>query len=549
MAARKKPVVIVEDQEAQREGLIETLARYEFSPVAGETISQTLELLRSYKDDAAVVIIDMDMSKFPDYDEQVRGQGSEITGTGLAKRVLRETKLRRPEVIIYSIHHDRAEYYKQAIEAGASVYSNKSNDSDRRKFLSVIHALALKHSFQPNQPNDAEMAGLAEGHANTFELLEYFYRNKLSQELGPCLASTPHLLLIRDKTGEAEGAAANLTSVYSDAEGVPGPGEFDYAELHRRVFNQRKLDQSARYSIYSPEADLFAGGAADRLKEFVFIELVNVAEVEMTLGIVSPFPPRDVLGVYPLSTQTMAEALLEHATPALETFVQQLLFRWREKQSVKVESVKTSVGLSGNVQRRLGPLVRDQRLNAAAEAAQPVRDLRQLSDDLSEYNRTLSALLEGRRPAAAAAAGGRVARLSDVVQEIKTDYDRLGHFDAMLFKVSADCVAPAERYYFSQALRALVAWAFQRRAKVAGGGKLDVQIGCTLEGRWLEVNFQENSVRLSKRLRESYLFEPLSLLRVAQMIVEVACHGRLVDATDELPGETGHLFKIRLLRN
>lgn len=550
MSERMKPVVIVEDQKPQREGLIKTLAQYGFLPVGGETMSETLELLRRHKDDAAVIIIDMDLSSFPDYAEMAGQEGSQVTGTVLAKRVLRETKLRRPEIIINSLYSDRAEYYKQAIEAGASAYSNKGDDADRNRFLPLIHALALKHSFQSNSFNDSEIARLAEGHANTFELLEYFYRHKLSPALDLCLASAPHVLIVRDKSGEAEGSSepANFISVYSNVDGIPARDEFDYATLHQRILNQRKLDQLTRYSTYTPEADLFPEGERDELKEFVFIELVNLAEVEMALGIINPFPSRDVLGMYPFSTRVLAEALLEHTSPALETFVQQLLFRWREKQSVKIVQVETSVGLSGNIQRHLMPLVSDRRLSDSQAAGETLSGLQRLSKELSEYNRTLSALLAGSQAAAIGTKGGTT-RLSNIVQEIETDYDRLGHFDEISFTVLTDCLAPAERYYFSQALRALAAWAFQRRGEVEGGEKQRVQIGCTLQGRWLEVNFQESSARLSKRLRESYLFEPMSSLRVAQMIIEVACHGRLIDATDELQNETGHLFKIRLLQN
>lgn len=550
MSERTKCVVIVEDQKPQRESLIRTLAQYGFSPVGGTTIAQTLELLLRHKNEAAVIIIDMELSEFPDYQEQAEKEGSPITGIGLAKRALRESSIQRPEIIIHSIHSDRAQYYKQAIEAGASAYSNKGDENDRSRFIPVINALALKHSFQPNSFNESETAMLAEGHANSFELLEYFYHNKLARELDLCLASSPHLLLFRDKRVEEEGLrkAVNFISVHSNVSGIPDVEEFDYSKLHQRTLNQRNLDHLSRYSIYTPEADLFLESKADRLKEFIFIELVNGAEVEMSLGITTPFPVHDVLGAWPFSTQSLAEALLEHVSPALETFVQKLLFRWREKQSLKIERVETSVGLSGNIQRRLGLLVRDQRLNTSGEAAEPLVGLNRLLEDLTDYNRTLSELLEASETGVSGAKGETI-RLSDVVQEIKTDYDRLGHFEKISFTVSADCLVPAGHYYFSQALRALVKWAFQRRAEVADDERQLVQIRCTVHGKWLEVYFQENSERLSKRVRKAYLFEPMSPLQVAQMIIEVACHGKLVDATDELQTNIGHLFKIRLLQH
>jgi CheY-like chemotaxis protein len=544
-----KSVVIVEDNKPQREVLLETLTQYRFKAVGEPTIAGTLELLRKHKDDAAVIILDMELGKFPDYKEQADKEGSPITGIGLAKKVLRESMIQRPEIIIHSIHGDRVEYYKQAIEAGASAYSQKGEETDRTKFVSVIQALALKHSFQPNSLNEAEIARLEEGHANSFELLEYFCHHKLARELDLCLAGAPIVLLFRDKSGAANGPreSVNCVSVYANV-GIPEAEQFDYAKLHQRILDQRKLDPQSRYRSYSPESDLFPNGKENNLKEFLFIELVSVAEVEIALGILAPFPVHDALGEFPFSTQSLAESLLEHASPALETFVQKLLFRWREKQIVKIGRVETSVGLSGNVQRRLSPLVRDQRLRTAAEASAHFGGLRQLSQELTDYNRSLSALLAGSRNTGAGAKG-ETTRLSEVVQEIKNEYDRLGHLNDISFAVAADGLVPAERQYFSQALRALAEWAFQRRAQVAGRERQQIQIRCAVHGNWLEVHFQENSERLSKRVREAYLFEPMSPLQVAQMIIEVACHGRLVDATDELETRIGHLLKIRLLQH
>jgi hypothetical protein len=135
------------------------------------------------------------------------------------------------------------------------------------------------------------------------------------------------------------------------------------------------------------------------------------------------------------------------------------------------------------------------------------------------------------------------------VREIQADYDRRGHFDEFSITVSADCLLPVGYYYVSQALRALLAWAFHRRAEAIGEEGQVVRIRCGVHGNWLEVYFQDSSERLSKRVREAYLFEPMSPLHVAQMIIEVGCYGRLVDATDELQTKIGHLFKIRLLQH
>jgi hypothetical protein len=55
-------------------------------------------------------------------------------------------------------------------------------------------------------------------------------------------------------------------------------------------------------------------------------------------------------------------------------------------------------------------------------------------------------------------------------------------------------------------------------------------------------------MRIAKSLRDTYLFEPFSSLHLAREIIEIACLGKLIDATDELETANGHLLKIILLR-
>jgi CheY-like chemotaxis protein len=544
MSERMKTVIIVEDEPKQLEVISKTLTQYRFNSLSGETIARSLELMREHRDDMAVIILDMKLTSFPDYEEQTKDEGAPITGIRLAQRVLKETKGQRPEIIILSAFGDRVEYYKEAIQAYASDYLEKGKDTDRQRFVAAVQAFALKYSFQPSSLNDAEIAQLAEGHANSFEIMSYFCHNKLARELDLCLVPSSYILLLRNKKsggGEAWQGDVESFSIYSDVRGIPGVEEFDYLALHRRIF-----EQVSRRSIYAPEADALPGSKADRLKEFTFIQLVNSSEVEIALGIISPFPVKDVLKAYPFSTLALAESLINHAAPVLESFVEKLMFRWREKQSVKLERVKTIVAFSDSVQRQLNGLLRQP--TTTEQAGAHYDRLQRLSQEFNDYSRTLSTLLE-REEAVRRRQDAEMPRLSDIVQEIKSDYERLGYFDDVSFNVEADCLVPAERYYLSLALREMVKWAVERRTEVARGDEQRIQFRCTIQGNWLEIYFGEDSERMSKYMREDYLFKPVSPLHVAQMIIEVACHGKLVDVTDELQAAVGHLFKISLLHN
>lgn len=543
MSEQTKKVIVVEDEKPQLERILKTLALYGFNALGGETIARSLELLREHEDDVAIVILDMKLDRFPDFEEQTALKGAPLTGVRLAQRVLRESRVRRPEVIIFSAYADQTEYYREAIKAGASDYLSKGNTADKQSFVASVQALALKYSFQPSPPNDAETALLAKGHANSFELMGHFCQHKLARELDLCLAPASHVLLLRHAGGVGPGEPGDGESfaVYSDAPGLPAAEEFDYPALHRKIF-----EQVSRHATYTPGADDLPGGLPGALKDLTFVQLVKTSQVELALGVLSPFPVRDALNAYPFSVPALADALINHAAPALDSFVEKLLFRWRETQSVKLERVGTLASFGDAVLRRLNALLCQPRPTTPEQIAGSGERLQRLADELGDYSRTLSMLLEADA-GDARREEGEAPHLSELVREIKSDYDRLGYFDEVSFAVEADGVAPALRYYLSQALREVVRWAVGRRAEVPPGQRQQIQFRCTARGNWLEIDVGERSERLPQHLREEFLFEPMSPLHVARMIVEVACHGSLVDVSNESPDDLGHLFRIRLL--
>ena len=530
MSEQAKTVIVIEDNKLKFEMISKTLTQYGFNVLGGDTVGRSLELLREHGDDAAVVILDMDLSKFPDLAEHNEAEATPITGVRLAQRILRESRVSRPEIIILSALTDQPAYYKEAMKAGASDYLSRSDPADKQSFVALVQALALKYSFQPSPPNDAETARLAEGHANSFELMSHFCRYKLARELDLCLAPASYVLLLRHADGgRGESGEGYSFAVHSDVPNLPAAEEFDYLALHQKIF-----EQVSRRAAYTP-------GPTGELKDFTFVQLVKSLRFELALGVVSPFPVRDVFNAYPFSMPALTDALVNHAAPTLDSFVEKLMFRWREKQSVKLERVGALAGFGDAVLRRLNALLREPK--SAASGDEP---LRQLADELGDYSRTLSMLLEAEA-GDARPQEGESSRLSELVREIRSDYDRLGYFDEVSFAVEADGVAPAERYYLSLALRELVRWAVGRYGEVPLGQAQQISFRCEARGNWLEIYVGERSERLPRELREDFLFEPMSPLHVARMIVEVACHGRLDDVSDESPGDLGHLFRITLL--
>lgn len=532
MSKQRKTILIIEDQTDQREIVIKTLNQYKFKAFGADSISGSLELLENHKNDGVVIVLDMNLTLFPDYDDNKEGA---ITGIGLAKKVLQETSGRRPEIVILSAFANRVEYYKQAIETGASAYLIKSEDY--QKVVPTVQALALKHSFRADSFNDAEISGLAEGHASSFEVLEFFIHNKLVPELELCLTRDSFVLLVRDASEAQRSLERVFVSVHSNLSGIPEQEKFDYSKLHQKIFTQ-----VSPYRSYEPEAGVFQG--MGNLQEMVFIQLANTLEVEIALGIPKPFPVKDKYGSYEFPTKILAESLIQHVSPALELFVQKLRFVWQEKQRAKLERLQTNVALSAALHRRLTDLLARK---ASTVKQEEVDNLTALVQELSEYNRTLSTLLDNTESETRSKTARF--RLSDIVREISAEYDLLGNLDDPLFHVESDCQVPAERYFFTLALRELIRWTMGRKTNLIAGEKQLIQLGCVRQGNWLEISFIENSARIPEAVRAAYLFESMSPLQIAQMVLEVACQGKLIDATCDSPLQQGQFFKIKLLHN
>lgn len=540
MTAQKKTILIIEDDKQYLKIINDTLSLYGFHAEGGGTIADTLELLKQHKNDAAVIILDMNLIDFSDYVIQRKRTGADITGVSLAKEILLKPLVQRPELIIISAWADKSEYFQQALEAGVSVYLLKGEAKDLQRFVPVIQALALKYSFQPNVPNDREIARLVEGYASSFDLLHSFCRTKLARELDACLTKASYLLLFRERPGTREDLSQTATSVgiYADVTAIPDVEEFDYNHLHQRIFQR-----VPRHALYSLTPEAFPGAAAEKLQDFHFFQLVRTSEVEIAVGVLTPFPVKDPWEKFPFSVESFAQESVIHAAPVLDMFVEKLMFRWRENLSVKQEKVKSLANLSGSFQRELLAVVPDKTPDTVEQAEISFARLNQLSEKLTEYNRTLSLLLETPQSEIYDSKDQGIL-LSEVVQEIQIEYDRTGYLDEVTLSVEADGFIPANRYFFSRALRELIKWAVERKKALE---RQRIQIRCVTQGNWLEIHFQEQSERLSKRVRESYLFEPILSLHIAQMIIEVACHGKLIDGTDELETALGNRLIIKLL--
>jgi len=533
MITKKKTVVFIEDEPQIREPLVETLNIYGFNAIGTENISHSLELLKTHKNEISVIIADMYLKYYPDYEIYNKQRGSAVTGIDLVRDLLKEQPVQRPESIILSSIGDNYEYYRKALKAGASRYLLKGKAEDTYKIIPLTQALALKYSFQLNSTGNSEISNLVDGIANKAELLNNFCINKLIPELNLCIGEAAYLLLFRHKDKAA--------SIHSDLIDIPQQDEFNYSELHEQIF--KTVSNSTYYS--GKDLDVFSDNSAEKLRDFEYLQLVKSNELEIAIGIPAQFPVKDTVREYGFTTLDLAEALIEHSKPNLGNFFEEMVSRWQEKQSVRLERLNTLLGWSNLFQTKLNNLVPKELPKTLAQAHKDFEELKNFSKEINGYNEKLSKLRD-YSISVDSEANFSSTSLSEAVREIEAAYNRQGYSKEILFSLEADCLISANKYYFLQALDGLVRWAFERREKVKTDEKQTITFSYEVRENRLTIIFREKSERVHKSVRAKYLFAPMNYLNLSKLIIEYACQGKLIDATDDADEGFGHTFKIEL---
>jgi CheY-like chemotaxis protein len=525
---KKKTIIVIEDEPPTRRGIVRTLEIYGFNAIGKENIADNVELLKSYKNEVSVVIADMALDKFTDHKQY----GTDITGIDLALGLLKEQPIKRPESIVLSAIAFNFNHYKKAIKAGASSYLLKGNPSDITKLIPLTQALSLKYAFQPNS-NDSEILALIDRINNERELLSNFCENKLIPELDLCIGKGTYILLFQNKT-----AKDTNVSIHSNLSDIPLKNEFDYLRLHKQIFNP--------FVSFSEYFDLIPHNSAEKLRNFTFLKLVETNDFAIALGIPVEFPVIDTVREYDgFSSEYISKALTEFSKPSLENFCEKMVLNWRREQRARLEKLKTFVDWSESFNRGIKKYLPAETPKTLEVANRHFEELERFSYQIEEYQGELKALREYKELNQTDSKQSTI-WLSEVVRKIETDYIRRGYAEEISFVLGNDCLIPVEQKFFSKALRELVKWAFDRRNKVIEGSKQVVHIDHDLRGDCLDIIVRENSKKLSKSHRLNYLFETMTSPNLAQLIIEIACQGNLIDATDESDSEIGHTFRIEL---
>jgi DNA-binding NarL/FixJ family response regulator len=199
-----KTVLIIEDKEAQRLALKESLELREFSVEEAGDVATARDLISKLGKKIDVMVLDLQLED-PDYPE--------VTGAHLgieAMKAMKKLHAQSPEFLINTAYSEVI-YYELALELGVAAYLHKNTSQNR--IIQHIRGLALRRALSVENP---EMAGkirsIAESSRNQLEAVKQFCSEILIPEFKSCMG-TPFILLLRDKERQKNlscGGSADL---------------------------------------------------------------------------------------------------------------------------------------------------------------------------------------------------------------------------------------------------------------------------------------------------------------------------------------------------
>jgi hypothetical protein len=149
--------------------------------------------------------------------------------------------------------------------------------------------------------------------------------------------------------------------------------------------------------------------------------------------------------------------------------------------------------------------------------------------------------------------------MTPLLESILHDVTATDEALAQQSSVDGNCVARADRQQIEIAASHIVHWFLDRRLDAP---QFSLRVACQATESGAQVTFEDASRRLDKRLRE-HLFSPRPQpvraaqldphapgacipLYLAKMLVELGNGGTLEDRSDDITGDWGHRFVLRL---
>lgn len=571
---REKSVLVVEDDDGQRDVIVKMLRNRGFTVTEAEDPEETRERFPEMGD-VDVVLLDMRLDK---------NNKLSLTGAHLGKEIRDAMRAWPPEFLILS-GLQRLDYYQMALDLGVAAYLSKGSDTFEH-VVQHVRALALRRALSVERPDALKhIREIASRSRTRGEAISMFCREILAPEFESCLGA-PFLILLTER-----GQTQNCVGSADVPRGALPLYDYIQAVTYGRAnASEPFVVDSGQLGEVSPSTQ----EVYRKLHGAAFLPLSISRNIHLTLGIVQEYKP-----ALNESAEDLARILAQYFRPAVLEHLLVILSELTElntrKKTVLREASKFCLYVGQEQLAILADAVEDDEI---APSTTSFQRLKSLAEDLRATGDLLLPLeREQGGPYPGGGDGGEseieFGRLKEVIGdawgEIRLQFRELSTgFSFEVREAESETaeaaaagvggkVAMAEDDFWLSSLR-ILQWMVQRKKETPRDVEPGIHVLCVRRRNRAEVIFEDRSRRIRQNLRQK-LFDPFTQasrpplpqapgglataaaaapqpgaalqlgddikpglylpLYLAKILVEVKYNGELLDQSDALNGETG----------
>lgn len=464
MSNNKKKVLIADDHKRFREGLLDHLDQSRFEVYTAENEQQMRQQAEAHWEDLDVIVLDNELNP----DDQ------SITGPGIAIEYREKKRSFPPESIVFSKFDDIIDYYRLAIQLGATAYLGKH---DLSIVADHVKVLALRRALNPANPKlVGRLARIATRSKDESDAILAFCEDVLKVELDSCLG-VPFLVLF-SQGNNTRNCASNVdlpieSPVYQELQDVANANLSGLSVLDSGKL-LRAQDQATN--------DLHK-----KVNRAVLLPLSSSENLKLSICIL---PDEAVAkGNRGANRESLCKVLSQYFRPTVFANIVSIWSQWTELHATRTSTAKLCLAVGQEINYGLGDN----------------KQLQDLANDLSDTgqyltqldNRNTSDKLEALSVNAIVASAWEVVARSTDDLEMKAP------------EVRNDCFVTAQRSDLELIFSRLLQWFVYRTKSMPLDVEPVIKIECQSNEGGATITFQDNSHRLPKKLRED-LFAPFT---------------------------------------
>jgi ActR/RegA family two-component response regulator len=554
---KKKRVFLIEDDKKKRDGLWRALTDRHFETFAVGTVTEALSVAESQWESFDVMIADMLLENDP-----VEPQ---TTGAHIGIKLRRERGV-SPECIILT-NYPKVEFYKLAIELGASAFLDKISFSTK-DIVRYVRTLALRNSLSIERPQTIrQILRIVTQSYDRLHAIKMFCQKVFSQELASCLGA-PFLLILTagDKSEYCAG----------DAKFPKESNEF-YGILHTVAKPEINKTEPSPLNLKSlaKETGISIPDIYNNLNDAVLLPIFASSEHKISITLVIQKECAINLSNYKSDEEVIAPGKLVEDPIELWKVLNQYLKPTVVEHLLTIFSewnhIKTTLREISQICIWIGQEQTAILRNSSSLDDSIVKNLRAMANDLTESGNLLRHIEKPLDETVEYPSLSAKEILEEVWEDIKLAEELDDNFIFEIDKIESDCNLESQENDLYVVFSRLLQWFVKRPFPTSPDTKPTIKIQCQSKGNESIIIFTDKSNRLDEKIRKE-LFAPFTQsiaipfknlsgkedekqvpgqylpLYIAKMIVEVKYGGELIDCSNELDGTLGHKLVLRFIK-